>query len=718
VHRFHPARLAALVLAAPIAAWAQTDAKPREEPKKLDTIEVKGDAEKERRESTAAKTVVTHDEIVKYGDTTVLDAMKRLPGVTVVGNSIRLRGLGAGYTQILVNGEPVPPGFSLESISPDLIERIEIYRGATAQFSAQAIAGTINIVLRQAVSQRQRELKAGASIQNGEVSAYASAQLSDRAGNLAYTLPVAVNQFRFRGTSRAEQLGTDAVGNPVLDYVTAQAFRNRGENIGFSPRLRWDFAKDHSLSSETFVNFNRFHGEFSERSTTLFGTPPQFAASDLDINVRSTAARSNLVWTRRSDDGARIEVKAGVTYNRRVSHVDWEALDAADVFILHRTVDGHATDTGATSSGKYVLPLIAEHAMALGWDGAYSRRQEDRLQRVITFAGLTPFNIDESYDARVLRLAAFAQDEWEATPRFSMYAGLRWEGLDTRDVGNVVQSVYNRSSVWSPIVNVLWKIPGTDKDQVRAGLARTYKAPTTFQIIPRRYIANNNTATTPDFQGNPDLKPELAWGLDAAYEHYFTGGGLFSVSAYARRIDDVIRNELIVVNDTFITRPANVGRATVHGVELDTKFNLHQFLEWAPAADVRANLARNWSSVDSLPGPNNRLTDQVPFSATLGFDYRFREQPLTIGGSFAFTSGGPVRLSITQTQYTAPRRNLDAYALWKFTPAVQLRVTASNLLAQDDSRVSGYLDPAGPMLALTTVNPTFRRYGATLEVKL
>ena len=34
--------------------------------------------------STAAKIVVNRDEILKYGDTTILDAMKRLPGVTVV----------------------------------------------------------------------------------------------------------------------------------------------------------------------------------------------------------------------------------------------------------------------------------------------------------------------------------------------------------------------------------------------------------------------------------------------------------------------------------------------------------------------------------------------------------------------------------------------------------------------------------------------------------
>ena len=91
---------------------------------------VTADAIAERRDSTASKIVVNRDEIVKYGDQTILDVMKRLPGVTVSGaggrgTEIRMRGLGSGYTQILVNGERAPPGFSLDTLSPDLIERIE-----------------------------------------------------------------------------------------------------------------------------------------------------------------------------------------------------------------------------------------------------------------------------------------------------------------------------------------------------------------------------------------------------------------------------------------------------------------------------------------------------------------------------------------------------------------------------------------------------------------
>jgi len=719
--------VAAIALLVPALAAAQAESKPpepKEPPKKIEKIEVQAPNEtSERRSSTAAKIVVNHDEITQYGDTNVLDVMKRLPGVTVSGaggrgSEIRLRGLGSGYTQILVNGDPMPPGFSLETLNPDNIERIEIYRSATAEFSTQAIAGTINIVLRKPAVTRQREVKVGASVENGQVSSNFTAQVSDRAGTLSYTLPFSYNEFRFESPAIAEQAGTDANGVPNLGYVTQQLSRGIGDAINFSPRLNWDFAKDHSLLWEMFFAGNHFRGEFDERSETFLGAPPQYATSFLPYHSTWAMARTNLKWIRRFDNGGRLDARIGLAYYRRTSEAIFDAFDDAGTFVLHRTVDGHARDSGGVTSGKYTLPLVGGHAMAVGWDGAQSKRLESRVQTDLTPTGLPPFNIDESYDARVTRLAFFGQDEWEITDRFSTYLGLRWEGIDIQSIGNLVEETHSRFGVWSPIAQVLWKLPGTEKDQVRAAIARTYKAPTVYQIIPRRYIANNNTPTTPDYQGNPNLKPELSWGLDIAYEHYFGVNGIFSLSAYERRIDDVMMSELVDVNGTFITRPANVGGARSAGIEMDAKLGSRTFWPSGPPIDLRANAARNWSHVDAIPGPNNRIDGQTRFSATLGFDYNPPAAAFTFGGSFTFKTGGPLRLSITQGRYDYARRTLDFYGLWKFSTAAQLRVTVGNALAQDYQVANLFDDPGGSSLQLTTRSPSFVRAGAVLELKL
>src|SRR5206468_1876679 len=143
------------------------------------------------RDDTASKIVVSNAEIVKYGDTNVLDVLKRVPGVTVSssgrGGEVRMRGLGAGYTQVLINGERAPAGFDISSLAPDVIERIEVLRAASAEFSTQSIAGTINIVLKKAVKAGQRELKVGYVAGNGMPGENANLQLSDKAGPLAWS---------------------------------------------------------------------------------------------------------------------------------------------------------------------------------------------------------------------------------------------------------------------------------------------------------------------------------------------------------------------------------------------------------------------------------------------------------------------------------------------------------------------------------------------------
>ena len=59
-----------------------------------------------------------------------------------------MRGMGGGYTQILIDGQRMAPGFSLDSIAPEQIEKIEIMRAPVAEFGTRAIAGTINVVMR------------------------------------------------------------------------------------------------------------------------------------------------------------------------------------------------------------------------------------------------------------------------------------------------------------------------------------------------------------------------------------------------------------------------------------------------------------------------------------------------------------------------------------------------------------------------------------------
>src|SRR5436190_19990715 len=180
----------------PAPSPAPAPAAPKAE--QLDTVNITGsrpDDVQERRQSTASKIVIGREEIDRFGDSTLGDVLKRLPGVTIQGRpgrggAIRMRGLGNGYTQILLDGERVPPGFSLDPISPDQIERIEILRAPTAETGARAIAGTINIITREGYSKRVHDLRLTASFENGHVGPGVcwSRNIAEGAWTVNYTL--------------------------------------------------------------------------------------------------------------------------------------------------------------------------------------------------------------------------------------------------------------------------------------------------------------------------------------------------------------------------------------------------------------------------------------------------------------------------------------------------------------------------------------------------
>ncbi|MBY0574421.1 MAG: TonB-dependent receptor [Undibacterium sp.] len=651
----------------------------------------------ERRQDTASKIVVTQEDIVRYGDTNIGDVLKRLPGVTIGGvqgrgGAIRMRGLGAGYTQIMLNGEPSPPGFSLDSISPDNIERIEVIRSATAELSTQSIAGAINIVLKKAIVTAQRELKAGISEEKGKYGENVSLQFSDKVGRMSYSISGNLNHGDFNRPDLSSETKTSNSGAPIYSRHSETKSEGQFSSVGIAPRINWNFEGGDILTSQSFINANRFSGHNTVGTTVDLADP--LDKSTLFLNEKnsnssdSSSIRSNLTYVKRLADSAKLDVRFGANYNKR----DGETYTSAQGSnaSLNRSYLSSSSDKGFTYGGKYTAPFMESHALAAGWDGGLSKRSDENHRRdILNSVSLDPIN--EAFSADVNRLALFVQDEWNYSKELSIYAGVRWEGISTTSAGNTYAEIKNRSSVLSPILQTLYKIPGSKNDQVRFGLSRTYKAPDTGRLIPRRFVAINNSPTTPDSMGNPQLKPELAWGIDTGFEHYLSDGGVLGVNIFLRRIQDFTLTKVVnllpgteTCVGACVSTPVNEGTAQTRGIEFDAKFPLRSLMDDAPAIDFRANLAFNHSTIDSVPGPNNRLDSQTPVSANFGMDYKLNDIPLTLGGNLSFQNGGLVRISQEQYSYSIPKRVLDVYALWKFDTKTNLRVAIGNALHQDN----------------------------------
>ena len=673
------AALPMLLLLLP-AVQAQTPA-----PEPILQVEVKGGADGQRHDP-AGRTTVGRDELTRFGDSSVSAVLKRQAGVSVVGGEIRMRGLGSGYTQILINGEPVPRGFSIDSIPPSLIDRIDIMRTATAEFGAQAIAGTINIIMKKAGGPARQDLSLTMRLLNERFNPSGALRWSDKRGNLGWSLGVDAARFAVINEGTARESLRDAPGAKTSVRDTLE--RNEGtiDQLILAPRMNWTFDGGDSLAWNTLLERTWRKFDQSSFETVVSGQPSTYPDNGFTLANNTRNERSDVTWTRTVGADGKLVVKASVNLNNRQSDYLFRGIGAGGS--LARRVLSDAIDNTATLSGKYLAPLGGSHNLGIGWDGGRTERSEARLQRDSTFAGAPLGELDEQYQAVVHRMALFAQDEWSVTPRLQLYLGLRWEGLRTTTTGRGFTEVGSRASVFSPIGQLLWKVPGSEKDQVRLALSRTYKAPLVASLVPRRFTVNNgNSPANPDTRGNPALRPELAWGVETGYERYIGKAGMAGVSLYARRIDDVTVQTLYRENGAWIATPLNNGRATVWGIELDTKRVI------GPKLDLRANAARNWSRIDAVPGPSNRLDAQQKASVNAGVDYRPTPEH-TVGMNLNLQFGGPVRSSALLRSHTGPSRALEAYGLWKVDPALQLRVSASGLLLGDELSSRVYDDGA------------------------
>lgn len=711
--------LAAAGLSAP--AFAQQSAP---EPP-VSTVEVKGTAASydPRRDDTASRIVVRREEIERYGDTGVHDVLRRIPGVSVTvganGNQeVRMRGLGGGYTQILLDGERAPAGFKLASLSPETIERIEVLSSASAEFSTESVAGTINIVTRKKVRRAEREAKLGYMHSHEFRGPTFSADLADRGERTAWSLSASGNHDALSRESHSYQTNTRPDGTLDMRRDTVLAERGRMNRLNLGPRLSWTGEDGDTLEWETLANGSSFRNHGHALTRTAIGAPPPTPDLHTLGAFDDRTLTSSLRWSGALASGAKLETKLGVERSWQDTLVRRSGLDGRGRPETDGSVRTETDAHGASSTGKYTRTVEGGHVLAIGWDARLNASDDLRAERD-TIRVLPPGQPPvETFDARVARVAVYAQDEWTVNPQLSVYLGARWEGVRTRVGGNTFETTRVRSNVLSPVLQTLWKLAGekdgNSGDQLRLALSRTYKAPDLYSLVPRRYAWENNSATEADYQGNPQLKPELAWGLDAAWERHWAEGAMLSASASLRRIDNYTGNRIYFDGRRWIFTPTNEDRAELRSLQLEAKFPLSALMQDAPALELRASISRNWSRVDSVPGPYNRMEQQTPLTANLGLDYK--RGAFSGGASLAHRRGGRVDPSVERSFYTRARTDLEAYAAWRFHPKLQLRLAGSNLLGEDNFFEPAYIDPARGTERRGWTYPESPTLRATLEM--
>jgi len=669
------------------AVGVQTEPGTGNQPSVIQRVEIvaKQGSTELRRAASVAKQIYGREELDRYGDTNTLDVLRRLPGVNVDSGGPRMRGLGAGYTQILINGDPAPQGFNLDQLSPSQIERIEVIKAATADQSTQAIAGTINVILKETSRRALSSLRVGVSNGHDRPTGNLNYSISESRGPFNLSLPVSVFEWnrQVRNLVDRKMAGTD--GQPALsEQLGTNTSWGWGYNV--APRFNYKISDEQTLSLATFFQKGYWNYSTDYVNRAVSGNPV------FDDNAIQGGfwenRRGNLTWIHRFSEDQRIEIKAGVQQFR--GGFDLNNLRAN---VTQLKTNGNNRDDAITQAGKYSQLLGDQHTLTAGWDLETRERQERRTTTDGAGLALLAAFEGQAFEAKMNRQAFYIQDEWEISPKWQLYLGLRNERIVSEST-NTTSPLVNVSSVTSPLAHVTYKFDPKSKDMVRASLTRSYKAPGLNTMLARPVINGaytntnvTNTYLSPDRIGNPGLAPELATGLDIAYENYLSNDGILSVGLFHRNLTNVVRNLTVLRQVSWanaprwITQPQNFSDAVTQGVEFELRGRasdlLPQLLSDAKGLNIRTSVNFYRSSIDALMGPNNRLDGQQPWSANLGFDQRINSLRMTVGGNLSLTPGYDTRQTAEQVLKRSITRGIDVFAMMPLSPTMSFRAAAS-----------------------------------------
>jgi outer membrane receptor protein involved in Fe transport len=156
------AAAAGTLVQGPSMAQEQADAAPPGGTTVVEEVIVTGrqrsaadDILQERIDAEVVEDLISAEQIGRVGDSTVSTALRRLPGVTLVGDQfIYIRGLGERYSSTTVNGAYVPSPDLTRNVIPmdlfpsEIVESLSIQKGYSADQPAAFGGGNVDIRTR------------------------------------------------------------------------------------------------------------------------------------------------------------------------------------------------------------------------------------------------------------------------------------------------------------------------------------------------------------------------------------------------------------------------------------------------------------------------------------------------------------------------------------------------------------------------------------------
>lgn len=697
-----------------------------------------------RNRSDAAEPILVYDEeyFRRFEPLTAGDALKRVPGVTFLSDVLesdgaRLRGLDPGYTQILINGERVPGGqsdrsFFLDRIPAELISRVEIVRSSSARRTGDAVAGSLNIVLRDGFTFDGGYARAGGLFfDDGEFKPsggfyYGGALAGGR-------LLVGANvQGRYNPKEKLSlRYGDSPENNP--NFATDD-FDNREDQTDTRDGTDYAFNASWGIETETtefeilgnYVRTERVEDErsFEYNDETAINGPVRTTTVPAGNLISDNANVNDITTTSWSVIGKLDQEWSLGETQLRVGYASFD--DFQDEFEYEIDFDRSTPrftgelflrdtkDTEFFVNLEHQFELSDNLEFAIG--GFIQTKDRDTLFQETPVLTNVPnanrFNLPvatrEGYDQFVRSPNEFVPVAFPAfentivaiqEDRADLYAliegdydnltfevGLRWESTSTDIFGSNADNpagtdVSNDYDEFLPSASLKYEI---GDGRITVSGARTLRRPRFDFIAPIELEAEFGDN---DFRGNPFLLPETAWGGDLGYEHKIGKNGVVGVNVFYRDVSNLTELTTALLPNgqiepgsegtgTFVYVPRNTGDGEVYGIEFDASFDL-AFLG-LPNTGVFGNLALLDSNITDEFG-ERRFNDQSDYVYNFGAIQNLPDFGAAFGATYR-KQGEAFGRVVGEEIFTRYGADLEIFVEKRFGDSFTIRAVGSNLL--------------------------------------
>ena len=478
-------------------------------------------------EAPSSVTIVTADEIQKYGYRTLADILRSVRGFYVTYDRdysfVGVRGFGrlGDYNirvLVLVDGHRINDNTFGEAylgseflVDVDLIDRVEIIRGPSSSlYGAYAFFAVINVITRKPPQLKGLELS------------FAPASFGTYEGRASYA-------GRYRGVGT---LLSGTFYNSAGQALFFPEFNSSATNYGLTRNTDYENSQ-HILATIDFRGFT-LQGLFSARDkgvpTGYFGTVFNDPATQnfdyhqyLDLSYQHSVGEKWELAARTSYDQARLQAPMAYSTGQP------DGSTTVDTYSFR----GNWWDTEVKLSGT----VLEKHKITLGTEITDNVRQDQ--------GDYTPIGNLFSVDRATSAIWAFyGQDEFAITHKLTLDGGLRYDHY----------TAFGGTA--NPRMGLIYGLFQSTTLKVLYGSA--FRAPEPFETTPD---------FSPTYMDNLKLQPETIHSIEGVVEQTLGQHFRLSGSVFQNRIDNLISVETDPSNGNSMY--VNSGKADATGVEAE-----------------------------------------------------------------------------------------------------------------------------------------------------